>query len=165
MPLLNSLKHRDNIGVSQSRENYIQEYHFSQIYNFIMTRINNLIRANIYSGQSPNRKWLRKWYKGFEKSDICQDVFHVVLKWFLTKFLISQKQDSKSQQLSVNIDLRSVSFLHIDVNSSPPGQNGRHLADDFSYAFLWIEIFVFWIKFHWSLFLWIPLTVTHHWFR
>ena len=35
----------------------------------------------------------------------------------------------------------------------------------FSYAFLWIKSFVFWLKFHWSLFLGFELTIFQHWFR
>ena len=35
----------------------------------------------------------------------------------------------------------------------------------FSDAFLWMGSFAFWLKFHWSLFLRVQLTVFHHWFR
>ena len=31
--------------------------------------------------------------------------------------------------------------------------------------FLWMKSFVFWLKFHWSLFLWFQLTITQHWFK
>ena len=31
--------------------------------------------------------------------------------------------------------------------------------------FLWMTIFVFWLKFHWSLFQEVQLTITQHWFR
>ena len=41
----------------------------------------------------------------------------------------------------------------LSVNLSPPGQNCRHFADDFSNAFSWIIDFVFRVQFHWSLFL------------
>ena len=34
----------------------------------------------------------------------------------------------------------------------------------FSYAFLWMKSFVFWLKFHWSLFLRVQLTITQCWF-
>ena len=33
----------------------------------------------------------------------------------------------------------------------------------FSDAFLWMKSFVFWLKFHWSLFLRVQLTITQHW--
>ena len=32
-------------------------------------------------------------------------------------------------------------------------------------AFLWMKSFVFWFKFHWSLFLMVQLTITQHWLR
>ena len=35
----------------------------------------------------------------------------------------------------------------------------------FSNAFSWMKYFVFWLKFHWSLFLRVQLTITQHWFR
>ena len=35
----------------------------------------------------------------------------------------------------------------------------------FSDAFLWMESFAFWLKFHRSLFLRVQLTITQHWFR
>ena len=39
------------------------------------------------------------------------------------------------------------------LNSSPPRQKGRRLADDISDAFSWIKSFVFWLQFHWNFFL------------
>ena len=41
-------------------------------------------------------------------------------------------------------------------------QNRRHFT--FSNAFYWMEIFEFWIKFHWTLFLGFQLTIFKHWF-
>ena len=32
-------------------------------------------------------------------------------------------------------------------------------------AFSWIKSFVFWLKFHWSVYLSVQLTITKHWFR
>ena len=48
------------------------------------------------------------------------------------------------------------------LNSSPPGENGRHFADDSFNAFSWMKSFLFRLKFHWSLF---QLTIFQHWFR
>ena len=39
------------------------------------------------------------------------------------------------------------------INSSPPGQNGHCFQTIFSDAFSWMKSFVFWLKFHRSLFL------------
>ena len=47
----------------------------------------------------------------------------------------------------------------LSVNSSPPGQNGRHFADDI-FRCIWVnESFVFWLKFHWGLLLWAQFTI------
>ena len=35
----------------------------------------------------------------------------------------------------------------------------------FSNAFSWMKKFEFWLKFHWSLFLRVQLTITKHWFK
>ena len=49
-------------------------------------------------------------------------------------------------------------------NSSPPGQNGRHFADDI-YGFIFVnEEFYILIKIL-SLFIRVQLTITQHWFR
>ena len=39
------------------------------------------------------------------------------------------------------------------------------LQKTFSDAFSWRKSFLFWLKFHWTLFLWVHLTITQHWFR
>ena len=44
-------------------------------------------------------------------------------------------------------------------NTLRPRKNGRHLADDISNAFSWMEIYEFRLKFHWSLFLRDQLTI------
>ena len=51
------------------------------------------------------------------------------------------------------------------VNSSPPGQNGRLFTDDTFRCISGMKSFVFWLKFHWSLFLSVQLTITQHWLR
>ena len=35
----------------------------------------------------------------------------------------------------------------------------------FSYAFSWMKNVLFWLKFHWSFFLEVQLSITQHWFR
>ena len=35
----------------------------------------------------------------------------------------------------------------------------------FSNTFIWMKMFEFWLKFHWSLFLGVQLTIFQHWFR
>ena len=52
------------------------------------------------------------------------------------------------------------------INSSPPGQNGRHSGRRyFQMHFLQWKWFQFRFKFHWSLFLTAQLTIAQYWFR
>ena len=62
------------------------------------------------------------------------------------------------------------SMLHTRVTC----QDLTHLSLDkmsavsqtiFSDAFSWMKIFVFWLRFHWILFLMVQLTIAQHWFR
>ena len=67
-----------------------------------------------------------------------------------------------SLDLAYQVDIGS---LHLLVNSSPSGQNGRHFTDDiFKFIFL-NENLEFWFNFHWNLFLKAQLTINQHWFR
>ena len=54
---------------------------------------------------------------------------------------------------------------HTCFNHLPPGQNGRQFADDVVRCIYVNEKIVFWLKFYWSLFLKVHLTITQHWFR
>ena len=49
-------------------------------------------------------------------------------------------------------------------DSSPIGQNGRHFTNDDLRWIYMSKFFVFWLKFHWSLFLRVQLTLTQQWF-
>ena len=51
------------------------------------------------------------------------------------------------------------------VNSPPPKQNGRDFADVIFRCIFLMKNFVVWLKFHWSIFLRVRLTITQHWFR
>ena len=58
----------------------------------------------------------------------------------------------------------------LDCRLQGPFINGfTHLLDKMAafsqMVFLWMQSFVFWLKFHWSLFLRVQLTITQHWFR
>ena len=48
------------------------------------------------------------------------------------------------------------------ANNSPPGQNGRHFADDIFRCIFVNEKFFVLIKFHWSFFLRVQLTINQH---
>ena len=50
-------------------------------------------------------------------------------------------------------------------NSFPPGIVAVISQTTFYIAFYWTRSFVFWLKFQWSLFLRVQLTLSQHWFR
>ena len=58
---------------------------------------------------------------------------------------------------------RLVNYTHL--THLPLDRMAATLQTIFSDAFPWIKCFVFWLKFHWSLFLSVQLTITQHWFR
>ena len=51
------------------------------------------------------------------------------------------------------------------VKSSCPGQMSPISQTTFSNELSWMKSFVFRFKFHWSLFQWVQLTISQHWFR
>ena len=51
------------------------------------------------------------------------------------------------------------------VNSSPPDKMAAISQTAFSDASSWMKILVFLLKFHWSLFVRVPLAITQRWFR
>ena len=51
------------------------------------------------------------------------------------------------------------------IFSSPVDKMAAVSKTIFSVAFSWMKRFVFWLKFHWSLFLRVQITIFHHWFR
>ena len=70
---------------------------------------------------------------------------------------------SQSKALSIfKMNKMTRSQCIVYVNTLRPRQNGRHFADD---IFKWMKMFEFQLKFHWSLFLRVRLTIFQHWFR
>ena len=55
--------------------------------------------------------------------------------------------------------------MEFHLNTLRPGQNGRHFADDMFKCIFWMKMFEFRLKFHWSLFLRVQLTIIQHCFR
>ena len=51
------------------------------------------------------------------------------------------------------------------LNTPRPKHNDRHVADNIWNTFSWMKMYEFLIRFHWSLFLKVKLTIFHHWFR
>ena len=81
----------------------------------------------------------------------------------------SHKHHIKSQYVKGGfVSLWSVPHMSIELNTLKLRQDGRHLPfsqTTFSNAFSWMKIFEFRLKFHWSLFLMVQLTIFQHWFR
>ena len=50
-------------------------------------------------------------------------------------------------------------------NTLRPRKMTANFQTKVSNAFSSMKMYEFWLKFHWSLFLWVQLTVFHHWFR
>ena len=51
------------------------------------------------------------------------------------------------------------------LNTLRPRRDGRHFADDILKCIFIMKMFEFRLKFHWSLFLRVQLTIFQHWFR
>ena len=54
---------------------------------------------------------------------------------------------------------------YVQLTNLPLDKMAALSQTTFSNAFFWIKSFVFWLKFHWSLFLMIQLTITEYWLR
>ena len=50
------------------------------------------------------------------------------------------------------------------INTLRPRQDGDIFRTTFSNAFYWMKMFEFGLKYHWSLFLRVQLTISQHWF-
>ena len=56
------------------------------------------------------------------------------------------------------------SLVHWYLSASLPGQNGRHFTDDIFKCIFRMKKHGYQLKFHWSLFLGVQLTIFQHWF-
>ena len=67
---------------------------------------------------------------------------------------------------SWDIVVNSIKLLYcLEIDSSPLDKMAAISQMIFSDEFLWKKISVFWLLFHWSLFLRVQLTITQYWFR
>ena len=83
----------------------------------------------------------------------------VALPFDLIEKTLGSERDRPVRGLVISIP-RTLAFI-----SSPPGQNDRLFADDIFTCILVNNFFLFWLKFHWCLFLRVQLTITQYWFR
>ena len=67
---------------------------------------------------------------------------------------------NKTVKILYPVTSHQCSILHWGLNKM-----GDILQMSFSNAFSWKKIFVFWLKFHWNLFLMVHLTASQYWFR
>ena len=93
-------------------------------------------------------------------------------KWFKQNFAITVPwNDSGEILLSVTIGfciyVLAKPQLQLSVGLTHWGRNKINaiLQTPFSNAFSWMKMFEFRLKFHWSLFLKVQLTIFQHWFR
>ena len=56
----------------------------------------------------------------------------------------------------------SVLLYHYVLTQLPLYKYGRHFTDDFPNEFLWMTIYIFWLKFDWNL---VQLKITQYWFK
>ena len=77
----------------------------------------------------------------------------------LTHICVTRPQWVKPKQLSV------LQLFKNQLNSSPPWHMAAISQTIFLDAFSWMKSFIFWLKFHWSLFLRVQLTITQRWLR
>ena len=92
-------------------------------------------------------------YKGpvTQRMSPSDDVIMMVPDWTHSQWLIAHPYGG--------------AVAHICLTHLYPDKMAAILQAIFSDAFLWMKNFVFWLKFHWSLFLRVRLTITQHWFR
>ena len=71
-----------------------------------------------------------------------------------------------SKMASFILNLGPVAHIsHVCVNTQAETKMGTIFQTTFSNAFSWMKMYKFRLKFHWSLFLWVQLTISQHWFR
>ena len=93
-----------------------------------------------------------------------------VMRVWLSCYLVLLSNDSKTRKQDsrtfvtwpIYTGYFFITIQHVRVNSSPPGQNGRHFADDIFSCIFTNEKFCILKKNHWSLFLRVQLTITQH---
>ena len=85
---------------------------------------------------------------------------HWLRWWFDAQSVTSRNLNQEWSSFTLSYDITGSLW----VNSSPPGQNGRHFADDI-FTCIFANEKSFWLKFHWSLFPMVQLIITQHCFR
>ena len=104
--------------------------------------------------------WTLSALNGSEHLDTFSSKFLTILLYQLCRPCLSNR--GNTSYLFLNISM--VGSSH-PVNSSSLDKMALISHMMFWKAFSWMKILEFRWKFHWSLFLWVQLTISEHWFR
>ena len=94
---------------------------------------------------------------------IQRDLYGILIISYYKAIQTSHATGHSQYNGSISAQNRSSSFSH--YFKLPLDKMAAVLQTIFSDAFLWMRNFLFWLKFHWSLFLRVQLTIIQHWFR
>ena len=78
---------------------------------------------------------------------------------------LHQAIDLKESNKGLNQFVDILQWLRYDLTHVGRDKMVDFFQTTFSNAFSWMKMFQLRLKFHWSLFLWVQLTISHHWFR
>ena len=85
----------------------------------------------------------------------------IFIKTYLSKITYQPKTVLHDVQLLCFFQLLTLIYN----NTLRPRQNGRQILTTISNEFSWMKMYRFRLRFHWSLFPGIQLTIFQHWFR
>ena len=102
--------------------------------------------------RASNTSRLREWSQEVRLEAICSEVFLILFLWFEVFFIL----------FFLSSGIRFSSSYSCDLTHLPLNKMATISQTIFSDAFSWMKIFVFWLKFHWSLFLRVQLTIAQH---
>ena len=108
------------------------------------------------------------YYRITQSLEVARLLFKTVLItsiFFVTLIIHSNYVGWTAKEILCLSSFYGYVYESIAFNSFPPGQNGRLFPDDIFRCILMNEKFCILLKFHWSLFLRIQLTITQRWFR
>ena len=141
------------------------QYRHHAIYKDQIARISIHVKINYHSHQ--NIESLTAWYSfpfPEKKKKICNHIFCKTLSTHSSTKSCHFDNFQWSCQLVIKM-LSKWQHLHLTLTHLPLDKMAAISKTIFSNAFLWMKSFVFRLKFHWSLFLWVQLTITQHRFR
>ena len=108
-----------------------------------------------------------KKHKQFTASAACIFMLDLNTLWYLTREMHSNGNNRQENMncVAISWDVLRMRLHNTVVNSLRPRQMDAISQTTFSNAFSWMKMFEFRLKFHWSLFPMVQLTIFQHWFR